>query len=453
MKKYVIGMRRSALVLFTLATASPSLHAQFFNAPGNGDLVASFRKEGAHQGTNELVVFLGNVTNFLSQAAGTTTTMNNIPPARLTDSFSSDYTFIQWSVFGANYSETTPWSTPLGNFPQSTIWYTFARTNPSSQTTPLPRLSLSPQGSLAQAMFSIGNGANTISSQLGTTNVNNNTVLVREPIQAAYQQFLLTTFMGDRLIPNPALGDFSGNVVQNSFEQTNPSPFSVSVRMDLYESAPAASSRPAMTYPDPITGSTTSVYYVGYFEMATSGVLTFTRASASASTPTITSVSPNPAPGSSFAQQLTISGNNFVSGCSVMLTNTDTLAGSSPAVTFNSSSSLTVSTAFGTVPDNWSVTVVNPGNSASAPFAFTVTAPTQPVLSAPAFNAGGTQVTLHGTNGTPNYGYLVLGSPSLTIPVSLWTRVQTNTFAPDGSFSTSIPVNPAQAQYFYRIQP
>src|SRR3974390_296458 len=86
MKKYVIGMQRSALVLFGLAIASPSLQAQYFPYPGNGDLMASFRKEGAHQGTNELVVLLGNVTNFLTQAAGTTVTMNNIPPARLTDS-------------------------------------------------------------------------------------------------------------------------------------------------------------------------------------------------------------------------------------------------------------------------------------------------------------------------------------------------------------------------------
>jgi hypothetical protein len=453
MKKYVIGVWRSALVLFGLATASPSLHAQYFNAPGNGDLVASFRKEGAHQGTNELVVFLGNVTNFLNQAAGTTMTMNNIPPARLTDSFSSDYTFIQWSVFGANFNTDSPWSTPLGNFPQSTIWYTFPRTDQSSQTTPMARLSKSDQGGIASAMLSIGNGANYISSQLVTTNVNNNTILVREPIQAAYSTYLVTGFMGDRLAPNPALGDFSGNVVQFSFEQTNPSPFSVAVRMDLYEAAPAATARPPTTYPDPITGSTTSVYYVGYFEMAPSGVLTFTRASAAPPAPTITSVSPSPAPGSSFPQQLTISGNNFVSGCTVLLTNTDTMAGSSPAVTFNSSSSLTVSPVFGTVPDNWSATVVNPGNSASAPFAFTVTAPSHPVMSVPKFNAGGTQVTLHGTSGTPNFSYLVLGSPSLTIPVSLWTRVQTNTFASDGSFSTSIPVNPAQPQYFYRIQP
>src|SRR5579863_4459452 len=161
--------------------ASPALvQAQyFFNDPGNGDLLAGFRKTGAHQGTNELVVYLGNVTNFLALPIGATITMSNVPPARLTDAFSSDYMFLQWSVIGANYNLSSPWMTPLGAFPQSTLWYTLPRTNPAIQTKPKVRFTSTQQAEAATSMLGVGLGANTISSELpGNTNADNNTILV-----------------------------------------------------------------------------------------------------------------------------------------------------------------------------------------------------------------------------------------------------------------------------------
>jgi hypothetical protein len=126
-------------------------------------------------------------------------------------------------------------------------------------------------------MISIGNGANTISGQLpGGTNANNNTVLVREPFVQAYSQFYLTSFMGD--FNNSTIGDLGGQVFNFSIEQKTPSPFSSSVRSDLYQSAPAPGTFPSnKTYVDPITGNTTNVYYVGYFDLSPAGVLTFTR--------------------------------------------------------------------------------------------------------------------------------------------------------------------------------
>jgi hypothetical protein len=451
MKQHVPKTLSFNLLLIGLLASPLLVQAQFFTQPGNGDLVAGYRKTGTHQGTNELVAFLINVTNLLTLSPGATITMNNVPAARLTDAFTSDYTFLQWSVFGANYNPSN-WSTPLGNFPVATVWYTLPRTNQSVQTVPKVRYSKNNQTSLGLSMASIGSGATSIGSQLpGGTNVNNNTILVREPVQSAYTAFLLSAAMGDQ--SNPSLGDFGGSVFNFSVEQITPSPFSSSVILDLYESAPAAGVLPPVTYVDPITGSTTSVYYVGYFTLQPSGTLTFTRATAAPPAPTISSVSPTPTVGSSFAAPLTIAGGNFVSGCTVLFTNRDTLDTSSPAVTFNSASSLSVSNVFGTVPHNWNVTVVNPGNSASTPFPFSVTAPSQPVMSVPVINVSGTQVTLSGVNGTGSYGYLVLGSSNLNIPVSQWTKLQTNTFAPNGSFSTSIPVNPANPQYFYRIQP
>ena len=453
MKRYLSKTTRFIVLLLCFAVSPLLVQAQYFNAPSYGDLVVGYRKTGSHQGTNELVAFLTNVTNLLSLPIGTTLTMSNVPPARLTDSFSSDYTFIQWAVWGANYNNPNPtWNTPLGNFPPSTIWYTLPRANQSVQTTPKNRYSKGSQTGLGTSMSSIGTGATTIGGQLGTTNVDNNTILVREPVQSAYTAFLETANMGDK--NDPTLGDFGGTVFSFSVEQITPSPFTSPVRCDLYESAPAPSTLPPATYVDPITGSTTSVYFVGYFELQPSGTLTFTRAAASTTTPpSVTSVNPSPVTGSSLSQALTINGANFVSGCTVYLTNTDTSAVSSPTVTFNSSSSLTVSNVFTTVPHNWSVAVVNPDNSTSGGFPFTSVAPSHPSMGIPVFNSGHTQITLTGTGGAPNLGYYVLGSSNVTTALTLWTRIQTNNFAADGSFSCSLPVDPAQHQYFFRVQP
>ena len=268
------------------------VNAQYFNPPGNGDLLAGFRKTGSHQGTNELVVYVGNVTNLISLSIGSSLTLGNVNSARLTDAFSSDFTYLQWSVFGANYNLSSVWSTPLGNFPQSTVWYTVPRANVSVQSPNPTRYSSVDQGLLGQSMTSIGSGAQTISSQLGTTNGDNNTVLVREPFLTQYAGYYLTEFMGDQYNGyGYSFGDFGGNVISFSVENITPAPFSSADVSDLYESAPAASTgRNPATYPDPISGSTSSVYFVGYFSLSPSGVLTFTRAAQAAT------YTPPPAP-------------------------------------------------------------------------------------------------------------------------------------------------------------
>jgi hypothetical protein len=267
--------------------------AQYFNVPGNGGLLACFRKTGTHQGTNELVVYIGNVTNLIALPIGSSNILANVSGARLTDAFSSDFTYLQWSVVGANFNNSTVWSTPLGNFPQSTLWYTYARTNVGTQTSaPAPRLSSDAQGIVADDISSIGVGAQMISSQLAT-NVDNNTVLVVEPFQTQYSSDYLTYFMGDRYNGyGTSYGDLTGNEIEFDVENITPSPFSSVSRSDLYESAPAASTgRAPATYPDPISGSTTSVYFVGHFDLSPNGVLSFTRAAQAAAVPPAPTIS------------------------------------------------------------------------------------------------------------------------------------------------------------------
>ena len=292
MKKSLLNRLWLTLVLLGLTASTQVINAQYFTNILSGDLLAGFRKEGANQGTNELVVYIGNVTNFIAMSAGSSITVANVNAARLTDSFANGYTNIQWSVFTANYKLNKNWNTPIGVFPPATLWYTIPRTSFSSQSTPPPRAGINFQTETATSMLSVSSGGNSISSGIATTNVDNNVVLVREPVQNVYSQWLLTTFI-EESSQNVAQGDFGGQAFTYSVENTNLPPFNSTVRSDLYEVAPSPNG--TNLYVDPISGSTNSAYWVGYFDFSTSGTITFTRASASAppQQPTLTILNNN----------------------------------------------------------------------------------------------------------------------------------------------------------------
>jgi autotransporter-associated beta strand protein len=67
----------------------------------------------------------------------------------------------------------------------------------------------------------------------------------------------------------------------------------------------------------------------------------------------------------------------------------------------------------------------------------------------------GTNIVLHGVNNNvPNtsFKYVVLSSPSLTVPLSSWTPVLTNTFNSDGTFDSTVPVVPGTPRLFYDVK-
>jgi hypothetical protein len=301
MKNASLKTLPSIFALLGFCVSTQPLQAQYFNGPQNGDLIAGFRKTGAFQGTNELVGYIGNVTNFLAVTAGSSVTVTNVIAARLTDSFSTDYTHLQWSVFGANLDIQNPWSTSYGSFPSATLWFTVPRTTVSVQSMVPPRYYKTFQNEVVTVMTSITGGANSISRSLGTTNVDNNVSLVREPVQGN-SSYILTAFMGDP--SDPTFGDFNDAAFSDyTVENITPAPFTAAVRSDLYEIAPRAFN--GTVYVDPITGSTNSVYWVGYFDLSPSGTLTFTRASVT--------VTPPPAPFLSIARTGNISKISFLS--------------------------------------------------------------------------------------------------------------------------------------------
>ena len=251
--------------------------AQFFDYQENGDVLATFRKTGAFQGNYELVVKLGYILDFLQVAPGTTINITQFTPARLTSAFPDGNADLQWAVSAAFTLDQSvqygPWL-----FPKSTDWYTRPSTNANSQSTAPIRPSQGTTALIRQQILSMGDGAFTISADLATTNADNNTVLVREPI--SYNNSDVTAFIGDRV--NPSLGNF--RYLPYGVENTTPDPFTANARADLYQVCPASDN--INTYTDPITGLTNgAAYYVGYFLLRTDGTMTFTRGSSTTPTP------------------------------------------------------------------------------------------------------------------------------------------------------------------------
>ncbi len=71
--------------------------------------------------------------------------------------------------------------------------------------------------------------------------------------------------------------------------------------------------------------------------------------------------------------------------------------------------------------------------------------------------AGGTistagNLSFGGGNGIAGWPYLVLTATNLAMPMDQWTVIATNTFDASGNFNFSLPVNPSQAQKYYRIK-
>jgi hypothetical protein len=274
--------RKSLLAALVSLTLAGTAGAQTFYSPtGFGDLVAGFRKSGPFIENSELVVNLGNVTNFLKLAVGTTIPIANYSSVQINNMCPDGLANLQWSVFSTIQPHGFPdaaWVTPLGNFPPATLWYTIPRTDFNTQTTPPQRFSYSTQGGSRGLIIGVGNGARNISQNQGVTNQFNNSVLVTEP-ESTGGSFILSALIAD---PDDAsIANFQQNLPYN-IENTTPDPFVTAVRSDLYQSCSTPTGPNGVSMADPFTGQTNGpAYYVGYFTLSTDGTMTFTRDSAS----------------------------------------------------------------------------------------------------------------------------------------------------------------------------
>lgn len=74
--------------------------------------------------------------------------------------------------------------------------------------------------------------------------------------------------------------------------------------------------------------------------------------------------------------------------------------------------------------------------------------PNTPVITA--ISISGSTVSISGTNGTSGQQFRLLSSTNLTLPMTNWTPIYTNTFT-GNPFSLTVPITSANAQQFYRV--
>jgi hypothetical protein len=153
------------------------------------------------------------------------------------------------------------------------LWLTIARTNGAVQTATPNRLFKSLQQQTATQIASIFAGAAAISSTIGTSNQDNTATLVREPINNDSD---LTAFIASQ--QDNTASTLRDTWPMNVENNTGPG-FSGVSRSDLYEVRPIGTV-------DPHTGLTNGpAYFVGYFEFASDGTMSFTRASTNSAPP------------------------------------------------------------------------------------------------------------------------------------------------------------------------
>jgi hypothetical protein len=432
---------KSALLPLLLLPSLAS--AQYFTDTHTGDVNAGFRKTGSYQEQYEMVVYLGNVSNFLALAPGTQITISNYSTLQLSNMCPDGFNNLQWSVFAS--FQTAALSNSAGVWPPRSCWYTVPRTNVNVQTTPIARLPSSNESGLQDAIVSVSTGANTVSQQLvssqGNTNINNNSLVILEPVNFNPQDNL-TTFIGDKL--NPDIGDFGGSVITFSVENTTPNNFTTASVSDFYVNVPYSTSK-FQTFIDPLTGLANGTSdYLGYFTLNPNGTMTFTRAAAVAapSAGTVSGSVTNGFAGLTVVFTNTASGNvtnwvwNFGNG--TVITNT---TGGNVTNTYSAAGDYTVT-----------LTVYGPGGSSTTTVGnYIVTSP-KPQFSGVALLADG-DLVLDGSNCPAGVQYRILTATNAALAVTNWIPVATNYFRPDGTYSYTNNARTNQEAYFRLVSP
>jgi hypothetical protein len=253
-----------AVLLTQVVSAQPFVYQ-------NNDLALGFRKTGVNQENYEVVVNIGQASNYVSAAIGTTFGVTNFSATQLTPGSFTTLNNLTWSVFGALSG------TAYGaSYPAYTVWLTVPRTNPAVRSLDATRLDRGTQANIRNKILSILSNAAFVSHDILTASPYNTNNFIRESI-SAYPTHLLTVWMGS--IVDNTVGTLNDTWPEGNLEITTAPSFSSAVRSDLYEIRPTGSV-------DPHTGQTTgAAYYVGYFQFNPNGTMTFTREAASTPPP------------------------------------------------------------------------------------------------------------------------------------------------------------------------
>jgi hypothetical protein len=273
--KTKLHLIKKTLITTTLFSAAVATQAQFSYNAGigqSGDVLVCFRP---NSGSYDLVADAGAISNFTSLTAGQSIILN---PAYYTGSLLSyvGTNSTYWSVICAQRLPASQ---------QANLWVTRARTNNNVQSTAWPRENPNLQATACSQIDGIGNDAANIASQVvtpfGTSPASSSTAVV-EPeggSQNGGSYYNSYSFMMGA--QGNLGGNFWGDQGGISVEQLTPTNFlsgTQTSRADFYQ----------------INSSTNGVSpatYLGYFDLDTNGVLTYTAGpSVSIVAPTITSI-------------------------------------------------------------------------------------------------------------------------------------------------------------------
>ena len=287
------------LALLNTAEAQPFVYQ-------NNDLCLGFRKNGAYAEDYEVVVDIGQASNYVGAAIGTTLPVQGYSAAQMVPGSFLSLNDLSWSVCG--FYSGSGYGTAYPTAVEYTLWVTVPRASNAVQSPAASRLPWILQHDVRPKIASILSNAEFISQAVGTSNEFNTASFVLES-KSLYYQHYLSLWMGslnDNTIGTlndawPPSEPNGGNL-----ENTTPDTFNSPVRSDLYEVRPLTDSalNPIV---DPHTGTNGLAYYVGYFELQVDGSMTFTREAASTTAP------PPPAPLLSIARSGNVSSISFLS--------------------------------------------------------------------------------------------------------------------------------------------
>jgi len=252
-------------MLFSIILAAGnSARATTFNY-NVGDVLICFRKSSG--GTYDLVVNAGPVSTFTNLPIGNQLTLN---PGKYTANqlrVAGGTNNMSWTVF-AYYDASA------GPALQNTVYMSDPWPDSTTQPDPWARASSSSQSILISYLASVANGA---VNYVNTTNASSSTAsLVPESVSTTPNNSYKNAI-------NPPNSDFHGTFQNDPEQSTGPNFTSGStpVRADFYQLTPYAG------FPAP------NGVYLGYFEFATNGVMTYTSGPPPVTAPVIISVTRN----------------------------------------------------------------------------------------------------------------------------------------------------------------
>lgn len=280
------GLRPLCLTAFALLAGGTMAQAQTFTSK-NDDLILGFRKNTPYTENYEVVVDIGQASNYFNLVVGTSVPVPGFSASQLSPGSFASLNNLSWSVFGGYAGSSYP------GYVNNTLWLTVPRANNAVRSSDALRLDYSLQQAVKAKMSDIvggSSGAGFISQALGASNQFNTASLVRESI-ATYGTHILSVWMSG--VVNPTQGTLndswpSSEPNAGNLEVTTPGSFtSGSVRSDLYEVRPLTTGN-GTTVVDPHTGTSGLAWYIGYFEFKSNGTMTFTRELASTAPAAVT---------------------------------------------------------------------------------------------------------------------------------------------------------------------